>query len=84
MVSVNRAIDQMPTIPYEFSSGYHSEFGAERIKMTEGLFDPSQVKVCHCFNWALITASPSEICTSHLETLGNIFHRRSVNFKQLA
>ena len=32
---------QMPTIHYEFPNGYSCGFGAKRLKIPEGLFDPS-------------------------------------------
>lgn len=35
----------MPTVHYEFPNGYNCDFGAERLKIPEGLFDPSNVKV---------------------------------------
>uniref|UniRef100_A0A8C9ES17 Actin like 6A n=1 Tax=Pavo cristatus TaxID=9049 RepID=A0A8C9ES17_PAVCR len=38
---------QMPTVHYEFPNGYNCDFGAERLKIPEGLFDPSNVKVTH-------------------------------------
>ncbi|KAK3103473.1 hypothetical protein FSP39_019490 [Pinctada imbricata] len=51
--SVLQAMDQpyeqsqaetMPTVHYEFPNGYNQDFGAERFKITEGLFDPSIIK----------------------------------------
>ncbi|XP_068247191.1 actin-like protein 6B isoform X2 [Palaemon carinicauda] len=38
------AITSIPTEPYEFPSGYNSEYGIERYKITESLFDPSYIK----------------------------------------
>ncbi|XP_038642874.1 actin-like protein 6B [Scyliorhinus canicula] len=35
---------QMPTIHYEMPNGYNSDYGAERLRIPEGLFDPSNVK----------------------------------------
>uniref|UniRef100_A0A8C4QCP4 Actin-like 6A n=1 Tax=Eptatretus burgeri TaxID=7764 RepID=A0A8C4QCP4_EPTBU len=35
---------QMPTMHFEFTNGYNCDFGAERLKIPEGLFDPSNVK----------------------------------------
>ncbi|XP_073731764.1 actin-like protein 6B isoform X2 [Misgurnus anguillicaudatus] len=35
---------QMPTLHYEMPSGYSTEYGAERLRIPEGLFDPSNVK----------------------------------------
>uniref|UniRef100_A0A3Q3JYD2 Actin-like protein 6A n=1 Tax=Monopterus albus TaxID=43700 RepID=A0A3Q3JYD2_MONAL len=37
---------QMPTVHYELPNGYNCDFGAERLKIPEGLFDPSNAKVC--------------------------------------
>uniref|UniRef100_A0AAQ4R505 Actin-like 6A n=1 Tax=Gasterosteus aculeatus aculeatus TaxID=481459 RepID=A0AAQ4R505_GASAC len=35
---------QMPTVHYELPNGYNCDFGAERLKIPEGLFDPSNAK----------------------------------------
>uniref|UniRef100_H2LMH0 Actin-like protein 6A n=1 Tax=Oryzias latipes TaxID=8090 RepID=H2LMH0_ORYLA len=35
---------QMPTMHYELPNGYNCDFGAERLKIPEGLFDPSNAK----------------------------------------
>ncbi|TKC52088.1 hypothetical protein EI555_021274 [Monodon monoceros] len=35
---------QMPTVHYEFPDDYNCDFGAERLKVPEGLFDSSNVK----------------------------------------
>lgn len=35
---------QMPTLHYEMPNGYSTDFGAERLRIPEGLFDPSNVK----------------------------------------
>ncbi|XP_072349551.1 actin-like protein 6B isoform X8 [Scyliorhinus torazame] len=35
---------QMPTIHYEMPNGYNCDYGAERLRIPEGLFDPSNVK----------------------------------------
>ncbi|KAF0308053.1 Actin-like protein 6A [Amphibalanus amphitrite] len=37
-------ISQMPSVPYEFPNGYHQDFGSERFKIPECLFDPSNIK----------------------------------------
>ena len=37
--------DSMPTLNYEFPHGYNQDFGNERFKVCEGLFDPSFIKV---------------------------------------
>lgn len=34
----------MPTVHYELPNGYNNDFGAERLKIPEGLFDPSNAK----------------------------------------
>lgn len=34
-----RAASQIPTVHYEFPTGYHQEFGSERFKLAESLFD---------------------------------------------
>lgn len=46
LVSVTRVAAQMPTVHYELPNGYNCDFGAERLKIPEGLFDPSNAKVC--------------------------------------
>lgn len=43
-----RVAAQMPTVHYELPNGYNCDFGAERLKIPEGLFDPSNAKVCVC------------------------------------
>lgn len=35
----------MPTVHYEMPNGYNTDHGAERLRIPEGLFDPSNVKV---------------------------------------
>ncbi|CAH1785345.1 unnamed protein product [Owenia fusiformis] len=37
-------IDSMPTVHYEMPNGYNIDFGSERFKICEGLFDPSVIK----------------------------------------
>lgn len=39
----------MPTVHYEFPNGYNRDFGAERFRTCEGLFDPSVIKVKNSF-----------------------------------
>ncbi|XP_072573465.1 actin-like protein 6B isoform X2 [Paramormyrops kingsleyae] len=39
-----RVAAQMPTVHYEMPSGYTTDYGAERLRIPEGLFDPSNVK----------------------------------------
>ncbi|GAB1602844.1 actin-like protein 6B [Argonauta hians] len=36
--------DTMPSLHYEFPTGYNQEFGCKRFKVSEGLFDPSIIK----------------------------------------
>lgn len=36
--------EAMPTVHYEFPNGYNRDFGAERFRTCEGLFDPSVIK----------------------------------------
>ena len=38
--------DSMPCAQYEFPNGFHRDFGEERIRIPEMLFDPSFIKVC--------------------------------------
>ena len=44
------AADQLPSVLYDFPNGYHQEFAEERVRIPEGLFDPSHVKVCTRLN----------------------------------
>uniref|UniRef100_T1JBA2 Uncharacterized protein n=1 Tax=Strigamia maritima TaxID=126957 RepID=T1JBA2_STRMM len=37
-------VENMPTVHYEFPNGYNQDFGAERFKIPERLFDPSNLK----------------------------------------
>ncbi|KAI1229689.1 hypothetical protein IHE44_0010953 [Lamprotornis superbus] len=39
-----RVAAQMPTVHYEMPNGYNTDYGAERLRIPEGLFDPSNVK----------------------------------------
>lgn len=43
------AIENMPTHNYEFCNGYNQVFGQERLRIPEGLFDPSVIKVVQAF-----------------------------------
>ena len=42
---LGRVAAQMPTVHYEMPNGYNTDYGAERLRIPEGLFDPSNVKV---------------------------------------
>lgn len=37
--------ESMPAISYEFPNGYNHDFGPEKYRIAEGLFDPSVIKV---------------------------------------
>jgi hypothetical protein len=39
-----KAVSSIPTVHYEFPTGYHQDFGSERFRIPEALFDPSVVK----------------------------------------
>ncbi|XP_072349545.1 actin-like protein 6B isoform X3 [Scyliorhinus torazame] len=43
---------QMPTIHYEMPNGYNCDYGAERLRIPEGLFDPSNVKIPPAHWWS--------------------------------
>lgn len=46
----------MPTVHYEMPNGYNTDYGAERLRIPEGLFDPSNVKVGLCRgHWVEVT-----------------------------
>ena len=34
------AVNNIPTVHYEFPNGYNQAFGSERFRIPEGLFDP--------------------------------------------
>ena len=38
------SLSTIPHVPYEFVNGYNDEFGVERFKIPEALFDPMYVK----------------------------------------
>ncbi|XP_033751888.1 actin-like protein 6B [Pecten maximus] len=40
----NSTAETMPTVLYEFPNGYNQDFGSEKFKLSEGLFDPSVIK----------------------------------------
>ncbi|XP_060079327.1 actin-like protein 6B [Ylistrum balloti] len=40
----NSTAETMPTVLYEFPNGYNQDFGAEKFRLPEGLFDPSVIK----------------------------------------
>uniref|UniRef100_A0A8C7XKF8 Actin-like protein 6A n=1 Tax=Oryzias sinensis TaxID=183150 RepID=A0A8C7XKF8_9TELE len=46
---------QMPTMHYELPNGYNCDFGAERLKIPEGLFDPSNAKVNGLYGSVVVT-----------------------------
>ena len=35
----------IPQVTYEFPNGYRNEFGVERFKIAEALFDPQKIRV---------------------------------------
>nr|CAG4642146.1 EOG090X0GT4 [Eurycercus lamellatus] len=37
-------VSSIPMVQYEFPNGYHQDFGSERFKIPEALFDPSSIK----------------------------------------
>lgn len=38
-------VETIPSVHYEFPDGYNQDFGPERFKVPESLFDPSVIKV---------------------------------------
>ena len=38
-------IDNMPLVHYEFPNGYNQDFGQDRFRIPEEIFDPSIIKV---------------------------------------
>jgi actin-related protein len=40
----DKAVASIPMVQYEFPSGYHQDFGSERFRIPEALFDPSVVR----------------------------------------
>ena len=39
------ACSTVPHVSYEFPNGYRNDFGLERFKISESLFDPSKIRV---------------------------------------
>ena len=35
----------IPQVSYEFPNGYHDEYGVDRFKIAEALFDPIKIRV---------------------------------------
>lgn len=54
-----RMADQLPTYHYELPNGYNFDVGAERLRICEGLFDPSTIKVDDVF---IYLPSPDYLC----------------------
>jgi len=54
----------MPGEPYEFPTGFTDEFGAERFKLAESLFDPSHIKGCSStmLGMSHVVASSISLC----------------------
>lgn len=44
-VCVCRVAAQMPMLHHEMPSVYNADYGTERLRIPEGLFNPSNVKV---------------------------------------
>lgn len=44
-IIVCRHAEQLPSLHYEFPNGYHQDFGVERLRIAEGLFDPTYLRV---------------------------------------
>nr|CAD7201649.1 unnamed protein product [Timema douglasi] len=40
-----KTVSSIPTVHYEFPNGYHQDFGSERFRIPEALFDPSVVQI---------------------------------------
>lgn len=40
-----RHAEKWPSLHYEFPNGYHQDFVSERLRIPEGIFDPSVLKV---------------------------------------
>lgn len=42
-------ISVLPRVPYEFPNGFNTDFGEERYRIPEALFNPSILKVIKLF-----------------------------------
>ncbi|XP_050304772.1 actin-like protein 6B [Anthonomus grandis grandis] len=42
-----RVVSNIPSVHYEFPTGYHQDFGSERFKLAEGLFDHAMLGAGH-------------------------------------
>lgn len=40
-----KIVSTIPSVQYEFPTGYHQDFGTERFRIPEALFDPSMVQM---------------------------------------
>ena len=40
-----KIVSAIPAVPYEFPTGYGQDFGVERFRIPEALFDPSMVQM---------------------------------------
>lgn len=40
-----KIVSTIPAVPYEFPTGYRQDFGSERFRIPEALFDPSVLQV---------------------------------------
>ena len=38
-------VSNIPMVSYEFPNGYRDDFGLERFKISEALFDPNKIRV---------------------------------------
>ncbi len=47
------AVSSVPHVPYEFPNGFNDEYGHERFKIPEALFDPNS-KTFVCIYCALV------------------------------
>jgi Actin len=39
-----KVVANIPTVHYEFPTGYNQDFGSDRFRIPEALFDPSMVR----------------------------------------
>lgn len=44
-----KVVANIPTVHYEFPTGYNQDFGADRFRIPEALFDPSMVINFHFY-----------------------------------
>ncbi len=67
MINLRHA-EKWPSLHYEFPNGYHQDFVSERLRIPEGIFDPSVLKV-GIYMYRYISVCSVLICGTRAQTL---------------